>query len=104
MTEGGSLRFGGTSRMTRECQVRICERLGVRFPATRLRPGAIFLPAQQISADVCRVQDQNFPYAGDGRVAPDIGPGVGCVRRRQDLDQDEWLTQQLVGRIPFGTG
>src|SRR5690349_8148385 len=24
--------FGGTSRMTRECQVRICERLGVRFP------------------------------------------------------------------------
>jgi hypothetical protein len=22
----------GTSRMTRECQVRICERLGVRFP------------------------------------------------------------------------
>ena len=27
---------GGTSRMTRECQVRICERLGVKFPgATR---------------------------------------------------------------------
>jgi hypothetical protein len=23
---------GGTSRMTRECQVRICERLGVQFP------------------------------------------------------------------------
>src|ERR1700730_9688973 len=23
---------GGTSRMTRECQVRICERLGVEFP------------------------------------------------------------------------
>ena len=23
---------GGTSRMTRECQVRICERLGVKFP------------------------------------------------------------------------
>jgi len=29
-TEGGSLR--GTSRMTRECQVRICEGLGVKFP------------------------------------------------------------------------
>ena len=30
----------GTSRMTRECQVRICERLGVKFPGpTRhLRP------------------------------------------------------------------
>src|SRR5689334_19461829 len=31
--------FDGTSRMTRECQVRICERLGVRFPGpTRLPP------------------------------------------------------------------
>jgi len=30
--------FGGTSRMTRECQVRICERLGVKFPGpTRQR-------------------------------------------------------------------
>ena len=28
---------GGTSRMTRECQVRFCERLGVQFPGpTRL--------------------------------------------------------------------
>ena len=28
---------GGTSRMTRECQVRICERLGVKLPGpTRL--------------------------------------------------------------------
>src|SRR5271166_6291742 len=25
---------GGTSRMTRECQVRICERLGVKFPGS----------------------------------------------------------------------
>ena len=30
---------GGTSRMTRECQVRICERLGVKFPGpTRQNP------------------------------------------------------------------
>ena len=30
--------FGGTSRMTRECQVRICERLGVKLPGpTRQR-------------------------------------------------------------------
>jgi hypothetical protein len=27
---------GGTSRMTRECQVRICERLGVKFPGPTL--------------------------------------------------------------------
>src|SRR5947209_16216951 len=30
---------GGTSRMTRECQVRICEGLGVKFPGpTRQNP------------------------------------------------------------------
>src|ERR1700730_5930996 len=33
---------GGTSRMTRECQVQICEKLGVQFPGStrprRLRP------------------------------------------------------------------
>src|SRR6266550_1645154 len=29
---------GGTSRMTRECQVRICERLGVKFPGPHLDP------------------------------------------------------------------
>jgi hypothetical protein len=29
---------GGTSRMTRECQVRICERLGVKSPGPT-RPG-----------------------------------------------------------------
>ena len=28
----------GTSRMTRECQVRICERLGVQFPGPTRRP------------------------------------------------------------------
>src|ERR1700730_18328900 len=29
---------GGTSRMTRECQVRICERLGVKFPGPTRPP------------------------------------------------------------------
>ena len=34
--------FGGTSRMTRECQVRICERLGVKLPGpTRQRCGNV---------------------------------------------------------------
>ena len=28
---------GGTSRMTRECQVRFCERLGVQFPGPSTR-------------------------------------------------------------------
>ena len=30
---------GGTSRMTRECQVRICERLGVKFPGPTRHSG-----------------------------------------------------------------
>ena len=36
---------GGTSRMTRECQVRFCERLGVQFPGPTRQ--------QQSSNDVC---------------------------------------------------
>ena len=28
----------GTSRMTRECHVRICERLGLRFPGPTRQP------------------------------------------------------------------
>ncbi|WP_158923999.1 hypothetical protein [Acidisphaera sp. S103] len=46
MTEGGSLRFGGTSRMMREYQVRICERLGVRLPGpTRQRDRLVVIVA-----------------------------------------------------------
>jgi hypothetical protein len=38
---------GGTSRMTRECQVRICEGLGVKFPGpTRQKPA---LPRRSIA-------------------------------------------------------
>jgi len=33
---GGSLQWGGTSRVTGDCHARFCERLGVKFPgATR---------------------------------------------------------------------
>src|SRR5262245_43060251 len=37
---------GGTSRMTRECQVRFCERLGVKFPG----PTRQQLPSRRMSA------------------------------------------------------
>ena len=36
---------GGTSRMTRECQVRFCERLGVKFPGPT-RPSRHFAAMQ----------------------------------------------------------
>jgi hypothetical protein len=38
---------GGRSRMTRECHVRICERLGVKFPEPT-RPTRLFAAAQQV--------------------------------------------------------
>src|ERR1700731_3579435 len=37
---------GGTSRMTRECQVRICERLGGKFPGPT-RPQETVSPAAE---------------------------------------------------------
>jgi len=37
----------GTSRMTRECQVRICERLGVKFPGPT-RPKQEDIAVQQV--------------------------------------------------------
>src|ERR1700716_4356169 len=51
---------GGTSRMTRECQVRICERLGVKFPGPT-RPNAKYQHKPAMSdnwgeADVMRVR------------------------------------------------
>jgi hypothetical protein len=51
----------GTSRMTRECQVRICERLGVKFPGptrqtekSRQRDGTAGLPSVADIFDQCR--------------------------------------------------
>jgi hypothetical protein len=59
----------GTSRMTRECQVRFCERLGVKFPGpTRQNPNpsgmlvcqlspAPDIPAHSLSAAMCPIGD-----------------------------------------------
>ena len=43
---------GGTSRMTRECQVRICERLGVKFPGPTWHEFATARPSQSCSLKV----------------------------------------------------
>jgi hypothetical protein len=67
---------GGTSRMTRECQVRFCERLGVKFPGpTRQNSN----PARTLAcpvppgADLPRVADQlrdkSAESDGVGRIA-----------------------------------
>ena len=41
---------GGTSRMTRECQVRICERLGVKFPGPTRHLHGITAPQHCMAA------------------------------------------------------
>src|SRR6516164_1403511 len=57
---------GGTSRMTRECQVRICERLGVQFPGpTRQFPGPTRPTRKKLSARV------NSGYWFIGRLSAD---------------------------------
>jgi hypothetical protein len=52
---------GGTSRMTRECQVRFCEGLGVKFPGptrqsekSRQRDDTAGLPSTPDIFDACR--------------------------------------------------
>jgi hypothetical protein len=55
----------GTSRMTRECQVRICERLGVKFPGpTRLVSRA--LPVQTAMRNCTR--DEGGPFEFGNQV------------------------------------
>jgi hypothetical protein len=42
----------GTSRMTRECQVRICERLGVKFPGPTRHSRPIALDSMSAHASI----------------------------------------------------
>src|SRR6516164_9665379 len=63
---------GGTSRMTRECQVRICERLGVQFPGpTRQFPGPTRLvsrvPPVQTALRNC-TRDEGRPFEVGNQV------------------------------------
>ena len=57
----------GTSRMTRECHVRICERLGVRFPGpTRQKPPFQLRPSKSglsPKADVRGAEQSGFHRA-----------------------------------------
>ncbi len=50
---------GGTSRMTRECQVRICERLGVKFPGPTRHLRRINALATLAACPLCLQQRPN---------------------------------------------
>jgi hypothetical protein len=58
LAEADRLPWGGTSRMKRELHVRICERLGVKFPGpTRQFPGPT-LPGHGMA--LCRMFNRAF--------------------------------------------
>ena len=69
---------GGTSRMTRECQVRICERLGVRFPGPTRQKRHVLVDTQGLMLHAIV-------------TAADI----------QDRDGGAWLLGTLFGLYPF---
>src|ERR1700738_1007618 len=71
---------GGTSRLTRECQVRFCERLGVIFPRpTRQNPTSRTAKRTADPPD----QDMQF-WVGCAAVLNRWGHmRINCLRRRQ---------------------
>ena len=64
---------GGTSRMTRECQVRICERLGVKFPG----PTRPILKRLAARIDSANWGEADSNAAGNGILCPQVSTGVG---------------------------
>src|SRR6266446_1499068 len=99
---------GGTSRMTRECQVRICERLGVKFPGPtrRLRPRHHHHRRWGLAAASCcpcpniaLVKGDDFdPVATPGNATSrDCGTSVfECWRRRSNHERHGGKYQAVV--------
>src|SRR6266436_9198856 len=97
--------FGGTSRMTRECHVRICERLGVKFPGpTRqnrtTRPGCRTSVSSQrtghaTTAAACSFCAQQRPHTcsnrrrGRQRRGPKHNPQIGRGRLSEAEPQSD---------------
>ena len=78
---------GGTSRMMREYQVRICERLGVKFlgPTRHSQPNRLARKSTNdrncLQADICQARP-----AG----------GVLCVRGSNSLDSNVYVGVRLL--------
>ena len=70
----------GTSRMTRECQVRICEGLGVKFPGpTRQKRGlALIRSGTQLVRSTpdsgCKLSQNEPPLCAGHSLADQSGP------------------------------
>ena len=77
--------LGGTSRMNREIHVRICERLGVKFPgATRLPPSG---PARKFTPPASSVQSSAQPETeGTRDLVPQEAVYRASLRTRSQAD------------------
>ena len=94
---------GGTSRMTRECQVRICEGLGVKFPGPTRQPINAVTAAwktynaqhkEKLSEPAFRMRVQNAEIL--------YGPATRQARCR--LPWPTWLHQPALSRAPERVG
>jgi len=78
---------GGTSRMTRECQVRFCEGLGVKFPgvpAQKHNPWGNGSPLKNVAEDFAM---EHLALSGPERLARVLGAiaSSGLVADRSEL-------------------
>jgi hypothetical protein len=113
----------GTSRMTRECQVRICERLGVKFPGpTRQQwdaaDAAGWTTAERSAAVLCKFRlssgklDKAAPCRRQGRMASGRTlsarrlhrdeHGAPCRKCRRLLKHARYLRAMMVWTAPDG--
>src|SRR5207253_10789905 len=106
---------GGTSRMTRECQVRFCERLGVKFPGPT-RQIAIFdidseLPAVKLiqTAGSGGASVKDLP-GGRFMVIPQRGPrelhqrADGSLCQVGQLAVIDALAEKVAAQVPVYYG
>src|ERR1700730_7045755 len=89
---------GGTSRMTRECQVRICERLGVKFPGPT-RPKcecrlAALMTAIERAADSRRAANRALTRLPDMKRSVESLHGRGDFVARR-VESQTWATRQF---------
>ena len=101
---------GGTSRMTRECQVRICERLGVKLPGpTRQLPGrAVRGSVQRSDARFQGVrQDPDSAARRDRRqqaAVGRVGAGQGAAGRLSGAAAARARCAAAAAEQPRGAG
>ena len=97
--------FGGTSRMTRECQVRICERLGVKLPGpTRQEPAedpknraGDAGPKRHVSGNEHEKNEARIRQGEDAEIDPVAPRVVSDIQRQGNSNARHAEKQQVPG-------